>query len=521
MRTQHHLALFAFLGAVLAAHAVGCGGSAFDNGQCGAGTRCANAGGSGPGGTTSTGTSGDGGSGAGGGGMSGCDKAPSEDASVVRDDCGVFASSSAPAGGDGTEQSPFQALADAVTNAKSTGKNRVYACAELFAESVVLDGGVSIYGGLDCKNAWSYSGKKATIAPGSGVPVTVHPGDGSSALEDLHIESASAQDHDTSSIAAIVDGATVSFARCELVAGNGGPGADGESPGGTGTSGVDGKPGGEGCMANSSQTPGADSPSLDCDDGTTLGGLGGPGAIATGGPGGSGEPSAGNPMNGGAGETTNVTCEPGDKGVNGAKGVPGGGATGVGSIDASGWKGPVAQAGSAGKRGQGGGGGGGAAGVLHCGAQLGGPSGGSGGTGGCGGKPGGGGHAGGASIGLLSAGGTVTLTDVAITTGNGGKGGAGGVGQIGGGGGLAGIAKNGACPGGFGGAGGPGGPGGGGLGGPSIGVAFQGTAPMQMMVKVATGDAGAGGLGGEGNAGAKGDDGQACAALDFGSGSCN
>ena len=69
--------------------------------------------------------------------------------------------------------------------------------------------------------------------------------------------------------------------------------------------------------------------------------------------------------------------------------------------------------------------------VLNPDTPKGGASGGSGGDGGCGGRGGQGGGFGGASIGLVSFSGDVSLDSTSIVTGNGGDGGAGGFAQLG------------------------------------------------------------------------------------------
>ncbi|MCK6591835.1 MAG: PGRS family protein, partial [Polyangiaceae bacterium] len=87
-----------------------------------------------------------------------------------------------------------------------------------------------------------------------------------------------------------------------------------------------------------------------------------------------------------------------------------------------------------------------------------------------------------------------------LKTGRGGDGGSGGAAQMGGVGGAGGKggaskgAVSGGCDGGPGGRGGDGGYGGGGLGGPSIGIAFVGTAPAQRGVTFHLGEGGRGGL---------------------------
>ena len=79
--------------------------------------------------TGSTGTSGTSTSSSSGtGGMPpGCEGDPTKDATLVREECGVFVAASAAVGGKGTKGSPYQSFAEA---AGASDTKRIYACAE-------------------------------------------------------------------------------------------------------------------------------------------------------------------------------------------------------------------------------------------------------------------------------------------------------------------------------------------------------------------------------------------------------
>ncbi|WP_437761671.1 PGRS family protein [Sorangium sp. So ce281] len=446
---------------------------------------------------------------------------PSELTSAVSDTCGVFVST----GGDdedaGTKAAPVKTLSVAISRAGEHG-SAVYACAEEFKEAAEVPAGMAIFGGLDCANGWAWVGEeqKTTVAPGEeGIALKVLRGDALVRIEDVSVHAADAEAPGTSSIAVLVDGATAELARCELVAGKGADGAEGEdapseapaqaSPGNTGTnacSDLDGTPGPDATLAGGAQVVN------ECGGELSIGGGGGDGNVTNGtggdigasgalGAAGSGEPAAGDWSCAAGG-----TGQGGDNGVLGDAGVPG---SGLGRLSSSGYAGVSGGGGEAGKPGQGGGGGGGAKGgaAICPGSVRGaGASGGSGGPGGCGGLPGQGGGAGGASIALASVQGKVTLKDCVLKAGNGGKGGAGGDLQPGGLGGLGGAGGTGvggskaACDGGKGGQGGNGGPGGGGLGGPSLAIAYRGEAVKQEgQTMLMPGTPGAGGPGGSNN----------------------
>jgi hypothetical protein len=462
-------------------------------------------------------------SGTGGGTPVAC--VPSESGEPVGDACGVFVARGGDDASEGTKESPVATLAKAVELSAKKG-GRVYACAEVFEEALVLDGAVAMFGGLECSKAWAYVGgekKTALTAGADAIPLTMKSGASDARIEDFIIQAADAVLEDGSSIAVLADGATAELVRCELVAGSGAKGAAGAAGDPNGMSAASGLPGngGKNACSDLDGTPGPDAKLLggdavvnDCGasevsvggsggDGNTLfGGGGEAGQTGTAGQAGAGEPAMGMMW------SCTVNSGAGNPGSPGEVGTPGLGATGTGTLSALGYAGTSGTAGTPGKAGQGGGGGGGAKGGMICsgGVAGSGASGGSGGSGGCGGLPGQGGGPGGASIALVSLKASITLTDCTLTTGKGGDGGAGGDAQGGGPGGDPGKGgmgvgvSNPACSGGQGGKGGNGGSGGGGLGGPSLGIAFQGNAPERQGKTVVTpGTPGAGGPGGSVN----------------------
>lgn len=435
--------------------------------------------------------------------------------------CGVFVSASL--GSDdnpGTMEQPFRTLARGI-EAALEGVRRVYACAEVFTEAAELPPVVELWGGLACAEGWGYLGEteKTTIAPGVAgvIPLRVLSGDAPTLIADVRAEAANGLEPGQSSIAAMVlAGTPVEFLRCELIAGNGAPGAEGERGGGPDEpeqlpSGADGLPGGMACQ--SAVNPGGAAVVNVCGDVDSIGGKGGDGQITYGADGEDGQPVPdvimGNAGKGGYGENgTHTQCMQGWVGHAGRDGEHGLGGAGIGRLTLGGWEGARGQDGGVGLPGQGGGGGGGGRGPLYSECGNGNPKsgagGGSGGAGGCGGKGGKGGGYGGASIALVAlTGGAVALRGTTLLTGEGGEGGRGGFWQGGGYGGLGGLggapfgAVNGACRGGDGGKGGNGGFGGGGPGGISVGVAYAEALPALLEgVYIQPGKGGPGGPGG-------------------------
>lgn len=444
----------------------------------------------------------------------------------AEDRCGVFVSSSAGKDdGPGTRAQPVQSIERAISLAQA-GAKRVYACAEVFVEPVVLPAGVELWGGLDCAKGWSYLGgaRKTAIAPGpNGIPLRVEAGGGRSVVADVRAEAADATVPSGSSIAAMVmPGAAVEILRSELLAGDGARGANGRDGGsGFAKPGTPGVNGGDACSAD--VVPGGTAVITDCGALASVGGPGGQGNIGFGGDGQNGEPApVPNPGDfgaGGIGQSSSAPdCFAGVAGTWGLQGAHGEGGRGAGRLTVEGWTGEPGQDGGDGLPGQGGGGGGASLGnAMACGIgqPRGGAGGGSGGAGGCGGKGGKGGGYGGASIGLLSLGKAVVVRSTTIITGTGGDGGNGGLYQFGGLGGFGGfggaafnIAAQG-CMGGPGGDGGDGGNGGGGTGGPSIGIAQVFGQPVtQDALTIQPGVQGQGGVGGNPSVpGSTGDDG--------------
>lgn len=469
---------------------------------------------------------------------------------VADSTCGVFVSAHGDDSKRGTPDEPVRTLGKAIELAYTrAGARIVYACAgegQTFTEQVVVSESMTIYGGLDCANAWAWIGAdtKTLLTAGEGeVPLRIR-GAGTVHLEDLHVvaKSTEAQVPDgerkgdgMSSIATIVDGMTVRFKRCALEAGDAAPGADGapyEGDERSAPDGPDGLPGADACSEGAAALGGAEVIN-DCGtpepDDDSIGGSGGLGQVSSGGNGNPGSPTVPtNPVdNGGKGESAlGESCDPGGRGEAGVNGAPGDNALARGTISSDGYTGTPGADGQRGKPGQGGGGGGGARGApansqdRRCpgvsGQARAGASGGSGGAGGCGGKGGRGGRPGGSSIALVSIDASLSFEEVTLRAGKGGDGGDGGFGQEGGSGGAGGergglvqgsTGLRAACDGGPGGTGGTGGRGGGGQGGHSLGIAWRGS-QMTDGSEPPSITPGQPGRGGEGASG-KGADGEA------------
>jgi hypothetical protein len=468
-------------------------------------------GGGGAGGEPSSGAGADGGGGAGGGSLPGnCDP----ELGGVEASCGVFVSSSMgdDESGVGAPDAPWKTLTKALSLVQTTPQlNRVYVCGEAFDEAVVVSSGPVLYGGLDCAGDWRHADmrrKTSLTAPAGDIPLRFGSGPSPAVIRDFAVTAAAAVSLGASSIAVLVDGASVGFERCALGAGTGADGPEGldapalaEPPQAQADSGAD-------ACTNAAAVAGAGPTSNDCAGTLSIGGAGGDGSLLVGAAGAPGEPALGGGQ-AGTGEPAGGawSCVSGQglgaAGSAGEVGAAGKAGTDQGSLSATGYLGTPGGAGALGGPAQGGGGGGGAKGQTGCA----GASGGAGGAGGCGGLPGGGGGPGGASFALVSIGAVVSLSACTLVGGAGGKGGGGGDPQPGAPGGLPGAGGTNAnlpglksaCAGGLGGLGGTGGAGAGGRGGPSAAIAQMGSAIDASSSTLSFGAPGAGGPGGSEN----------------------
>ncbi|WP_437745752.1 hypothetical protein [Sorangium sp. So ce1504] len=336
--------------------------------------------------------------------------------------CGVFAQAGAAGAGEGegTKQSPYGSLQEAIEKAAAEGK-RVYACAdegEAFEESVKVEAGLEVIGSFACAGWTLDEGRKSGIAgPADAVALTIGEGADGALVEGFAIRAANATQAGGSSIGVVVADVEAELAEVEVTAGDAMDGAKGATPSEAPVAGASAEAGSasNACVADNAVLGGAGAVTS-CEDGETAGGSGGPGGITATDKGNGQVGTDGGPVPeenpfgdglGGVGQSDlsdpNGRCRPGNDGRDGTGGPAGAGGTGA-TLALKGLSGGDGAPGSTGGRGQGGGGGGGAKAGLFC--QVGpdtvdgvGASGGGGGAGGCGGKGGGGGQAGGSSVG--------------------------------------------------------------------------------------------------------------------------
>ena len=449
--------------------------------------------------------------------------------------CGVFVDASAPAGGSGTQTSPYTTITAAVAGLGAA--EHIYVCGgDTHAGSIALPPGVALSGGLTC-DTWTYAvaNPKPLVEGDADLPALSLLGAGDTTLTSLRIAGATPLAIGGSSVGLLASERTLTAQSIDVTAAAGNPGTPGaDAPQTNALNGGMGSPGSNAptCNTGGLNDGGVETLNDACATGTSVGGKGGdsipsqgadgqPGTPGTLGQAGLGQPSSGMGWSCGVGV--------GGGGNNGSAGSPGSPGSGKGALVSTGFTPAAGGLGGNGGPGQGGGGGGRSRGLLDCNAGMAGnqprtgASGGSGGAGGCGGVGATGGDGGGSSFAVVLLNAQAIFTDSTFTAADGGAGGdggrgqpeaPGGVGAPGGTGDLANGIQNG-CPGGQGGTGGRGGGGGGGRGGHSAAIVFDGTAPSLEDSPTTAGVAGAPGVGLGLNPGDAGLIGTSCGVMDF------
>lgn len=447
-----------------------------------------------------------------------CDgtKLPSEDPCVLDEAYGFFVSASRGRdGGLGTKADPIKAVAEGLAKAKAF-KKRLYVCAEDYAGPLVVENGISMFGGVSCAGGvWAWSTARARISASGAPALQANSIASPTTLQGFTFSTADAspvQPGSSSIGVQAVASPQLTLRDSAILAGKGSDGSGAadalsvknnrspqEMQGGANFANTQ-------CDTRARTYPvcvnaadGGQAGQTDCRDAN--GGVLDPSMLGEAGTaGGTGgvcqKVFTPQPIN--ECRPTTDTIPPGTSGAGPLHGSAGANGGSIGGFTSSVYS-PAG--GEPGTNGRGGGGGRGAPGTYpmkpiptdpYVMTGSGGSGGGAGGCGGYGGKPGTGG---GASIGILTWDSPVQLIAVTITTSTGGAGGAGGFGSPGTPGGLPGPNDAGTegKAGGAGGDGGRGGNGGSGGGGPSIGIAHKGGLPsMDAATTITVGAGGAG-----------------------------
>ncbi len=399
----------------------------------------------------------------------------------------------------GTRQFPMRTIQAAINRASITsGIDQVYVSAGTYTGQIILQAGVSVYGGFSRTNNWQRSPSYVTLTDHSGFETnnnviamrgTNLTGTARAVVQNLTIRSGGAN----SIIPTTSQGASSYAVHCvncpslslignDIAAGAGAAGQNGANNSTIGPTGGNGGNGGNGSADGPTRgargAPGTSS----CRSGGS-GGLGGAEGSNTGEPGFTGQDGVSGGA-GGAGGNPGKIGGAGNSGPSGTLGPAGAGGSNSGTLTSFFWRGVDGTVGGRGIHGNGGGGGGGGGGQGGFWVDDGSGNGGGGGGGaGCGGYGGAGGGAAGGSFGLFLVSSTgAIVTRNTILSGQGGPGGNSGNGSSGGPGGNRGFGATHATSeigaggnGGNGGMGGTGGYGGGGAGGASIPIVLNAT----------------------------------------------
>ncbi len=423
------------------------------------------------------------------------------------------------AAGSGSRAQPYKSFDAAVAAAKQRGAKGVIARSGLtLSSTLVLENGISLYGGFSGAPNWKYDGGtlnvavSSTNATGNVVAVVAHDITERTVLYRVNIQSGKAIAQKSSSYGIhALNAPGLVLEQVNILASNGAPGLNGRA----GSAGANGKNGGDG---NNNRAAGGGGTNPFC-------------PIANGADGGIGAFAGNNGGADGADTTRGVFGGtgggPGEAGSSGRSAIvlliPGtGGAGGLHAYDLlTNFYVPTGdgEKGIDGVDGYGGSGGGGSGGVkisLPFGGDINAPGAGGGGgaAGGCGGNAGSPGLAGGGSFGVFAVSSTgLQIIDSNIKSGDAGDGGTGGAGgnagspgSFGDGGTAAQTGKRGGN-GGKGTSGSDGGAGGGGAGGDTYAVFCEDTTITNTNSSLGSGAAGAGGIstGSDGENGTAGD----------------
>ena len=411
----------------------------------------------------------------------------------------------------GSRAQPYESFDLAVAAAKQRGAKGVIVRSGLtLSSTVVLENGISLYGGFSGAPNWKYDGGTlnvnvtATDANGNVVAVIAHDITERTVLYRVNIHAGDAITQKSSSYGVhALNAAGLVLQEVAVQAGNGAPGNDGLM----GSFGAGGGNGGDGGYGGS---PGSAGENPSCPDANGApGGAGGAVGLQAGAPGENTFYVAG-----GAGGGPDQSGEPGRSyGAMATAGANGAGGTHLYELVTNFYV-PTGdgESGMVGADGFGGSGGGGSGSSRLYGWEYAGGGGGGGAAGGCGGAGGTAGLAGGGSFGVFASTSTgLQIIDSNVSSGDAGNGGAGGVGGAGGGVGTFGdgaynaVAKSGGN-GGEAVAGGTGGAGGGGSGGATYAIFCNDTQIVNSGSTLAHGASGDGGVS-TGFAGEKGPEG--------------
>ena len=131
--------------------------------------------------------------------------------------------------GDGSRKSPLRTIEAGIARAREGGR-RVYVCSGAYQETVTIENGISIVGGLDCSSsAWKTGGERSVLLPVQGPALRAKDSDLPTRVDSFEVRAPDSRfSQAPSSIALIAEQAgALTVARSKLIAGRAADGADG------------------------------------------------------------------------------------------------------------------------------------------------------------------------------------------------------------------------------------------------------------------------------------------------------
>ena len=158
--------------------------------------------------------------------------APPAKAEEVTEQYGVFVAKDGTGENPGTRKSPLASIAEGIAKAKADKKGRVYVCEGTYTESLELESGVSIVGGLDCSGpTWKLTEKRSTLEAPTSPAIRATGITAPTRVDGLEVKAPDASEASGSSIGLFaVDSNALTFAKGSITAGNGMKGDDGVEP---------------------------------------------------------------------------------------------------------------------------------------------------------------------------------------------------------------------------------------------------------------------------------------------------
>jgi hypothetical protein len=155
--------------------------------------------------------------------------APPAKAEEVTEQYGVFVAKDGAAENPGTRKSPLASITEGIAKAKADKKGRVYVCEGTYLESLELESGVSIVGGLDCSGpTWKLTDKRSTLEAPSSPAIRAFGITIATRVDGLEVKAPNATSPSGSSIGLFaIDSNALTFGKGSITAGDGMKGDDG------------------------------------------------------------------------------------------------------------------------------------------------------------------------------------------------------------------------------------------------------------------------------------------------------